>query len=514
MSIIGSRSEASTRSIYVALGLCAFLVAVTASWSLELMGGTPPQPGTTTRAYCLLVGVAFSLCALGHLLVSREPLLGPLGLFLIALTIWFGVRAALVAVLPTMMVHTDAMSDFDRWNDVLHAQLLVVLWAAMAVIVYHAPLGRWLERKVADSRFVRRTFRASALRAALLLYFLGVVGNAYRVFTGAHLGIIEARPESAEILYSTGYDVSSIVFGTLFPMLGTLGLLLVVTLTVRDRRWWVLGVVLMLELIYGFLSGVRGGLLMTGAVVAIALYLFRRLTALQIGLLSPVVIVLAFAVVAPYRHVIGVMNLAALERIDLSTIGEHIRTARALGWGDLMVDPSRFLRDAVASRFAGVDRFAGAIHAIRSEAASFVHGETLIRGAVSSLPRLLVPDRPVLNLGAWFHVEYLNAPEDTQTVVPMARVIESYVNFGVGGVLVGGAFMGAVLRGIRGLLTARTAVAVVLYLFAASQFVLLSEKPLSSQMTLWKPAVLLVVAVWWLTYANRDTFAPWKRSTS
>lgn len=496
---LGASSTISWHTLVSSVAIGAFLLASLVLSILVVQQSSATVFWPTARTLCLLGGAVFCVSSLLYISASRERLLGPIGLFLGVLVVWFGVRAIVIAVTPSAMVHTDALSISDKWLATLYALSVVALWAITAIGFYHSPVGKWIERQFVNMRLVHRIVDPSAVPKALLLYCLGVVGNGYRILTGTHLGMLQARPQATRIMYETGYDPVAIILGTVLPIVGSVALVVVVVLTVRDGRWLVLTAVMLVESIYGFLSGVRGGLLMTGGIVILSLYLYRRVRLSHLLMISPVLILAGFAVIAPYRYMIGVMNLAGRPEIDATTIGEHLSYTWDLGWTQIGRGPVSFIGESVLSRFAGLDRFAAALGTMWDGQAGFVYGETFLSGALSSAPRLIFSERPVLNIGYWFHVEYLRAPWDTQTVVPMARVIEFYINFGVIGIVLGGALMGSILRGLRGLLVSSTTVGVVLYVFSASEFILLAEKPLSVQLGLWKVIVVLLVMLWWLT---------------
>lgn len=448
------------------------------------------------RVLMLLACVALAVGAVLYLWLSRERLLGPVGLFLAAIVLWFVMRGVVLFFAPEAFLFNLAGDEPERWSYALTAILLVGLWTTLAIVAYHAPTARWLESTVEKLPFARRELGERALQRTLMLYGLGVLGRLYRVLTGTYIGILQARPVATGLTYETGYDPLEILLGTLLPMLAQIGFVLVAVVASRDRRWRILGIVLLVELAWAYVTGTRGSFLVVGLVLILALHYSGRLSTRKLAVAAPLAIFLVFAVVAPYRQLIGAMNLADLGTLEPGILAAHVGRAWELGFQSTLSDPLAFVRRSVLSRFHGLDSFAGAIRSLSSGHAELAGGSTLFNGAVSSLPRLVVPDRPVLNLGYWFPVHYLGEPRATATVIPMPRMVEFYVNFGVVGVVAGGLIIGHLLRGIRGFLAAFSWEAVVVYVFLAAHFILLVEKPMARALTLWKPVLVLALCLW------------------
>ncbi len=460
------------------------------------------------RALTLLVCLALAAGAVLYLWLSRERLLGPVGLFLMAIVLWFAARGVVLFLAPAGFGFNLAGAEPGRWRQALTAIGLTGLWTTLAVAAYHAPTARWLESTVERLPIARRELGKRALRRTLMLYGLGLVGRFYRIMTGAYIGVLQARPEATGLTYETGYDPLEILLGTLLPMLAQIGFVLVAVVASRDRRWQILGVVVLVELAWAYLTGTRGSFLVVGLVLILALHYSGRLSTHKVGAAAPLAIFLVFTVVAPYRQLIGAMNLTELGTLEPGILAAHVGRAWELGLQPMLSDPLAFVRRSVLSRFHGLDSFAGAIRSLSSGHAELAGGSTLVNGAVSSLPRLLVPDRPVLNLGYWFPVHYLGVPRTTATVIPMPRMVEFYVNFGVVGVVAGGVIIGHFLRGIRGFLGARSWAAVTVYVYLAAHFVLLVEKPMARAFTLWKPLLVLALCLWLVSTAKPALSGP------
>ncbi len=458
------------------------------------------------RVLALMGGLAFTAGTLFYLRLSRERVLGPMGLFLLVLVGWFGFRAVVVALAPDSLNFTAAEEGPGRWTAVLYALTLVVLWAAVAAVTYHSRLGDWLEQKVRRVPLLHREWADTAIRRVLFLYLLGLGGKLYRIATGTFVAAQQARPESAAVTVQVGYSPLAILMDTVLPILGMTAFVLLVVLAIRDRRWLLLGLVLALEFAYAYLTAARGGLIITGAVPVLALHYWGRLSTRWAVVLLGVNVFAAFALVAPYRGLIMGLDLGASETVAPSQAVDQLTRVSGGGeggFGEVFGAPLEFIKRHVLTRFVGLDTLAGAIRSIWAGQAGFVGGETFASGIVSALPRLLWPERPVLNLGGWFPVTYLGYPPSSETAIPMPRVAEFYVNFGIAGVAFGGAVMGVLLRSIRGLLTVRTITALALLVYLVVQFVVFGEKPFSRIFLLGKPLVIFVICLWVMTWRMR-----------
>jgi hypothetical protein len=98
---------------------------------------------------------------------------------------------------------------------------------------------------------------------------------------------------------------------------------------------------------------------------------------------------------------------------------------------------------AVAShRLYGYDSLALAIRYTPSEI-PYLEGATLQNLASGFVPRILWPDKPKIGIGYWFSVNYWGTPPGVP-VVPqtITHPGELYVDFGIGGVMVGLAILG------------------------------------------------------------------------
>lgn len=454
----------------------------------------------TARGLGLVAGLAFTVGSLLYLRLSRERVLSPVGLFLLVLVVWFGLRAVFVTLEPEFLRFNAADEGSDRWPAVLYAVILVILWAAVAVVTYHSRVGDWFEKQVERVPLLRRDWSDTAIRRVLFLYVLGLGGKVYRIATGTFVAVQQARPESGAVAVQAAYSPILILLNTVLPIIGTAALVLLVVLAVRDRRWRLLALVLALELAYAYLTAARGGLIVTGALAVLALRYWGRLSTRSVVILSGAGLLAAFALVGPYRAFIMTLDLSASETVAPSQAFGRLAQGFEVGFGRVLSAPLEFAEHHVLSRFSGLDRLAGSIRSIWAGKVGFAGGETFSSGIVWAVPRLLWPERPVLNLGGWFPVTYLGFPASNETAIPMPRVAEFYVNFGIAGVAFGGAVMGILLRSIRGLLKVRTTTSLALFLFLTIRFILVGEKPFSQIFTLWKPMLIFLICLWAMTW--------------
>lgn len=452
------------------------------------------------RGLSLVLGLAFVTGCFLYLRLSRERVMGPAGLFLLVLVVWFGLRGILTALEPGYLALTAEQASPDQWPALLYALALTCVWAGVALTTYHSLPAKWVEERVRRVPLFRREWSPSVFRRVVLLYLLGLGGKAYRILTGTFVAIQQARPAAGGITVETGYNPLGILLGSVLPAVGTFSFVFLAVLCVRDRRWGVFALALAVEGSYAYLTAARGGLLITGAVTVLSLHYWGRLSTRSAVALGMTGLIAVFAIVVPYRDLLTSMGLGGSETVSIHTAAAHLQRAVETGLDGFLAAPAEFAERYILSRFAGLDMFAGSIRSVWSGEAPLAGGESFLSGMVSSLPRLVWPGRPQLNLGAWFPIQYLGAPRGTETAIPMPRIVEFYVNFGLVGVVLGGAMMGGILRGIRGLLRVRTAPALALFIYLATQFIVAGEKPFSRMFALWKPLALLLVCMWAISW--------------
>lgn len=474
----------------------AGLLALTVSLAALIIGSLSSFPGLDHRALTLLLSLVLMAGAVAYLLLSRERLLGPIGLFLLAILLWFAVQGIVVFFDPTGFAFDLGGQASQRWEYASAAMALTVLWTGVTVLTYHSRSARWLERTVERIPGIGRSLGSRSVHRALALYAVGSVGRIYRIATGAYIGPLQARTGTHGLAYQPGYDPTGILLGTVLPMIAQIAFVILAVVAARDRRWWLLAAVLCFEFGYGYLTATRGSLLTAGFVVVLAFHFSGRLSSGKLMLVAPAAVIVAFAVVTPYRQLVGALGLVNLEGFEPEVMLEHLRRAWEVGFSEIARDPLYFLDRAVLSRFHGLDSFSGTLQSLSAGHAGYAGGETLLTGLTSSLPRLFFPDRPNLNLGHWFPVNYLGFSRTTDTAIPMPRMVEFYVNFGAAGVLGGAVVMGHLFRWIRGLLTVRSWVALVAYVFLAANFVLWVEKPMAKAFILWKPLLVMALCLW------------------
>lgn len=83
------------------------------------------------------------------------------------------------------------------------------------------------------------------------------------------------------------------------------------------------------------------------------------------------------------------------------------------------------------------------------------HGATLQNLATNAMPRVLWPDKPREELGQWFgHTYRMLNPDDADTSMNLPWLVELYINFGIAGVGIGMALIGALMALLERLLLA------------------------------------------------------------
>jgi hypothetical protein len=129
-----------------------------------------------------------------------------------------------------------------------------------------------------------------------------------------------------------------------------------------------------------------------------------------------------------------------------SPAAERINTLYAtistLEWFDLH-NPDHLTR--ITQRLDQNAQVGTAVQYIDAGLAQYAYGQTLIDGAISLVPRVIWPTKPIVVGGAALVTKYTGIQFDPTTTVGIGNVMESYISFGTLGVTVWFILIGAVL---------------------------------------------------------------------
>ncbi|MEQ1935894.1 MAG: hypothetical protein ABL962_18720, partial [Fimbriimonadaceae bacterium] len=157
----------------------------------------------------------------------------------------------------------------------------------------------------------------------------------------------------------------------------------------------------------------------------------------------------------PYRLVIGAFTFYALIVFPFIT-ASRLATTVGLDRGDFINLTIDYLlsgnwqtdaaeHNAIESLGRGVLAYFAEIVAQTGISVDYFHGRTIMHGLEAMVPRVLIPDKPDLNIGNWTGQAYgAVAMTDDVTSVSPTLIGEFYMNFGLAGVAVGMVMVGYV----------------------------------------------------------------------
>lgn len=203
----------------------------------------------------------------------------------------------------------------------------------------------------------------------------------------------------------------------------------------RPRDRILLSVLLVVEVVFGILSGFKGAIILPVVLLGIVQYLQQGRVSRGYIMAALALLVLGYALIQPYR-VLRYENPAfrndsvegiASEMMDViggREFGEGVvetqTLAAILERGDLLMVTSRGLEFADEGPFP-------------EDAPEFM-GQILLSPLLALIPRFLWPDKPREEIGGWFNQVVLGQREDSLTSVGMGPIV--YLYFAGGSVMV------------------------------------------------------------------------------
>lgn len=332
------------------------------------------------------------------------------------------------------------------WLD--RAMLLAALAAWCMWRGYRCSVGR-----VAGERLRRSAMLSTVRRRELELRWSAVVV----------MVVLSAAARVAEIRlgvfgYSGGLSqfskwASYTQWLTLLASLGTIALAAVSLVAASKRATTKLpaaAAVLLLssEVAWGFLSGMKSKVVMPFLVVAACYYLMGRRVPKLLILAVPVAIVVAYAVIEPFR-VLRYEDPSFSGRDPVEIARSVVKSARAggglararpgfVGTGRALVE-----RLNMTGRAARAVEFADT-QPVGNARPQFLR-DVLLSPAYAVIPRVLWTSKPEETLGAWFNQRVLES-KSRNTSVAMSAVGYLYFAGGIAGVVLGFMLFGVVQR--------------------------------------------------------------------
>lgn len=342
--------------------------------------------------------------------------------------------------------YPEMILGYTAYEWMAHAMLYVLLAAFAMWQGYRAGIGKRIAASLWQSPFLRRTLRADfelrwefvalcvvlSASARLLQVSLGVYGY------NSEIGQLYALAQYREYL-----DIAA-GFGRVALMGCALTLFSRPTNNLPHKI--VLIAILAFEVAFGFLSGFKGQAIMPLIMVGLCYYAIKGRLPKKVVLSSVGLIVLAYVVIEPYRVVR--YSDPSFQNRNVVNIGSVMvgQLQGNLGAENVVVnDPSQYFSNFV-SRLNSTTEAARSIQymdesGLSDNAPEFLNNLLLVP-VHAVVPRLLMPTKPLQNIGLWYANEVLEQ-DTTLTSIAMSPV--GYLYFAGGGMLV---FLGFFLIGM------------------------------------------------------------------
>lgn len=406
-------STASSRALAWGGLMAGFAMLV----GIGVAGGAGGDPRI---AYLLLL---FALCTSPLLLAER--LNGPyalLGAFMAVYFLMFG--GADLADLFVPIGLRPAGPAIDA------AELMILSGAVLVLAGYMLAVRLWSRRPpaVAEDWAPRTT-----LMLGLLLWGIGFLASA--------IWNIIVIPRAFDVRLPGQFETLAVLLGRVVHPVG-LALLAYHAAKARNRRVWLLvGAVLVLEYVLGFVSDTKEAAFRGLAVVLVAKILVdgRLPKAALVGGIT--LVMLSFPVFQAYRTVTGegVATRAESARDISRTLGSALRQTK--GSNDAAYGLRSFL--ARSSHKPTIRVILDKV----GHGAKYQDGYTLYLVGTSFIPRAFWPDKPDTAIGQLFNRE-LHISEFPDVYISVTQLGELYWNYGWLGVVLGmplfGVFLGSV----------------------------------------------------------------------
>jgi hypothetical protein len=335
-------------------------------------------------------------------------------------------------------------NDAYEWMN--HAMLYVLLAAFAMWQGYRAGIGKWLAAKMWRvpllNRVLRREFelRWDFVAICVLLSF-------FARFLQVSLGLYGYNSET-EQLYGLAQYREYLDIAAGFSKVALLGCALALFSRPNNNLKYkvVLIGILAYEVLFGFLSGFKSQVIIPLLMVGLCYYAIKSHMPKKVVLASVGLAVLAYVVIEPYRIVR--YSDPSFQNRDVVNIGSTMvnQLQGQQGAENRVVnDPSEYFTGFV-NRSNSTTQAARAIQymdqsGVSDNAPEFLNNLLLVP-VYAVIPRMLMPSKPLQNIGLWYANEVL---EQDTTLNSMAMSPVGYLYFAGGGTLV---FLGFFLIGI------------------------------------------------------------------
>lgn len=388
----------------------------------------------------LLVIVLLTLTVIPVLVRYKHPdVAEPIYWISLLYLLYFGVRTVWVHFHPEDLYSAYWGSPPPVSNWIINLTLVYTCAGFIALLAgYYSFLPKLINRSLYRPRLLKGELQGKGRAIVPKIFAIYSIGLLARV-------VLIARGQAAFLL-DPYQDLTLLNIFQLLESFCIYGYALytiwLLTMPYKRARLIVWLLILAIETAFGFFSGVKGFIIpLFGIPLLLYHYLRKRLSIRQVVRWAVVVvfvlIFLIFPLINSYRVVF--YEMAGYSSVD-AALSAWSRAHWSFHENQLAATVTESIRSFM-NRFSGLDSLS-----IIVADPKYQRGKTLTIFFIAFIPRFLWSQKPVLDVGRQFAVEYWNQPVNVQNAMAPTTIGELYWNFGLIGVLIGMFLLGVIYR--------------------------------------------------------------------
>jgi hypothetical protein len=411
--------------------------------------------------------------------------------------LYFGVRALYVLGFPEDMYiaywGSPPVISFDAINLALY---YTIIGFVFLLIGYYSFIPKIVYKLLPKLRLLRSSLRGSNIINKI--YLIATIGIMSRLIMWSYdIGFFVPPAEGASLPFRGILFLLSAF--SLFAY-ALCSIMLFSSPRIAKSVFILWSILLTLELGGAFLFGWKGTIIPLFVIPTIAYhYLRQRLPIrrlLPIAIVGLLVLIFVFFPVIPiYRVSVGEMGKPGSIEDFVAQMGIVYAKLSRYSWLEyLQISVRPFF-----NRMLGLDSFSMILRDTPN-VVDFQAGRWYGYFFSAWIPRVLWEEKPMLDVGRWFAINFFNQPPDVPSAIVIMNIGDFYVNFGILGVMLGMFFLGIVYKTLYLYFIhygKRSAIAVFIYIFIFIRLGIGIEADVISMFLSLLYSLLLVLSISW-----------------
>lgn len=417
---------ASTFLLSLGIIVLYFLYSLMAGINIELDKGI----------YFLLLIVYGGVCLYP---IYRRVLVGNLDIFEppIWASITYGLAFGILGLpLFSKYVYINPFLDSSYWLNL--AFFYIILSIASLWLGYNTKIALWVLGRIKIFHPKREKEDAVVkLSYAFALYAIGLLARIYMINYGlyAYLGIANLNVSSLGLLQIMMHIEKFCTYALA---------ILTISYFIKpsNAKRIMFALIMSLEIIFGFISGMKSHVIIPLLIVAIIYYYTKRNTPKGILIGIILILIVSYPFSDTYRDFI---NKGAVDTTSIKAIIEAIPDVMYDAYSEATIGSIfNFGYQKSSSRLSMLESFSLIVKDL-SQSGRFWYGKYYVYFPLLVLvPRIIWPNKPVIDIGLWFTQTYWNPIAISSTAITYPG--DLYLNFGLVGVLLGMFVTGIIYR--------------------------------------------------------------------